>query len=267
MNQIKYGQMIISIELVNPTIAKRWLEQNTNNRRLRRESVNKYARDMSAGDWHRKPVAICFDDSGLLGNGQHTLNAIIESGTSQELLIARNVPRKSIALMDIGLKRTFADVAHFIGENYDSRRGAVARTAAWGVNWEQKSFDEVFDAYREHKEVIDFVCDRSPKKVGYSAAVLAVCARAMYTHDASKVERFLDILTTGLVDDLSESAAVRLRDFLRTRGIHGRAGQNEVFRKTTSALAAFLRGEPLAKIYGTGEDLFPLPQQLERKVA
>lgn len=52
---LKYGQMTLTAEMVTPAIAKKWLEQNAGNRRLREPTVEQYARDMMADNWERKP--------------------------------------------------------------------------------------------------------------------------------------------------------------------------------------------------------------------
>lgn len=257
---LKYGQMTLTVEMVTPAIANKWLEQNTVNRRLRAPTVDQYSRDMNAGNWERKPMAVCFDDEGKLGNGQHTLHAIANSGKAQELLVARNVPRKSIAMMDRGLVRTLNDVAKFLGADLESRRASVARMLKWGARDKTaKSFDELLDAYQEHEEVIDLVCDAAPKTAGMNAAMLAVCAKAAYTRDRAKIHRFLQVLRTGMVDGEHESAAIRLRDFGRSlRGANSESLREETYNKTMSALSNFLDGKPMTKLYGTPTDLFPM---------
>ena len=256
---LKYGQMTLTVEMVTPAIAKKWLDQNTGNRRLRDTAVDQYARDMTADNWERKPVAVCFDDTGKLGNGQHTLNAIVKSGKAQELLVARNVPRKAIAMMDRGLVRTLNDVANFLGAEIESRRAGVARILKWGPRDQgAKSFDELLEAYQDHAEVIDLVCAVAPKTAGMNAAMLAVCAKAAYTRDHAKIQRFLQVLRTGMVDGEHESAAIRLRDFGRSlRGANSQALREETYNKTMSALSHFLDGKPMTKLYGTPADLFP----------
>lgn len=257
---LKYGQMALTVEMVSPATAKKWLEQNRGNRRLRQESVAQYARDMSDGNWERKPVAVCFDELGVLGNGQHTLHSIVQSGKSQELLVARNVPRRAIAKMDEGLKRTLNDVAKFLGADIESRKAGVARVLKWGPrDSAPKSFDELLGAYQEHAQAIDFVCGFVPKTAGMNAAMLSVCAKASYLHERHKIERFLQVLRTGMAAGEHESAAIRLRDFGRSlRGANNLALREETYNKAMSALSNFLEGKPLSKLYGTSVDLFPL---------
>lgn len=259
---MKYGQMSITVETVTPAMARRWLNNNDRNRRFRPHVADQYARDMLAGNWHRKPVAICFDEEEQLGNGQHTLTAIVQSNTPQDLLIARNVPRKAIAFMDMGLKRTVSDIAMFVGESMETRKASIARVIRWGPrDTSSKTFDELLDTYQMHREVIDWVVDNSPTS-GANGAMLAVCAKAAYTCDRVKIQRFLTVIRTGVVDGDHESAAIRLRDF--TRGLRGAGSQSvreDTYNKTMAALSTFLDGRPAHRIYGTALDLFPIPSR------
>lgn len=259
---LNYEGMQITVELITPAIAKKWMEQNIGNRRLRETTVEQYARDMTAGNWESEPVPICFDDSGKLGNGQHRLSAIIKSGKPQKMLVARNVSRRAIAMMDRGIGRTLNDVSKFVGANFDSRQASIARILKWGPRDQgAKSFDELFEAYQQHAAVIDLVCASATKTAGMNAAMLAVCAKAAYNHDHGKIQRFLQILRTGMIEGEHESAAIRLRDFARSlRGASTLALREETYNKTMSALQNFLEQKPMSKLYGTQTDLFPVPK-------
>ncbi len=263
MNAIKYGSMTLTVELVTPAVAARWLGQsNTDNRRLRKKISAQYAEDMRRGDWHRKPVAICFGEDGLLGNGQHTLSAIVESGCAHELLIARNVPASAIAVMDVGLKRTISDIGHFLGNQFGSRESAIAKIVAIGPgNSEPKSFAFLFEAYQRHQHAIDTLCAASPKAVGFSAAVMAVMVRAWYSQDEARILEFVEVMKSGIVQGPEDTAAIRLRDHCRSlKSAGGWSVSIDTYRRAQSALDAFLRRKPMSKLYGTERELFPLPE-------
>lgn len=257
---LKHREMTMAVELVSPAIASKWLQQNRNNRRVRDKVVDQYANDMLQGYWFFKPVAICFDEMGNLGNGQHTLNAIIRSGQAQDLLVARNVAREAIAAMDRGVTRTLNDVANFIGADFDGRRASIARVIRWGPKTSTgQSFNELMDAYLEHAEHIDFVCNNAPRTAGLNATALAVCAKALYTNDKNRIRRFIELLHTGMSAGDYESAAIRLRDYARSqRGSSTTVLRAEMYNKTMSALAHFLEGKPMSRLYGTDDDLFPV---------
>jgi hypothetical protein len=257
---MRFGVMTLTSMLVSPRLASEWLKKNQCNRRLRPGYVRQYAEDMQADRWEKIPCALCFDTDGNLGNGQHTLNAIIESGVTQELLVATNVPRNSIAFMDVGAKRSISDIAHFVGENIETRRAAIARIIEFGIDSyaTQRSFSQLFDAYQNHVDAIEYVCALTGgKNAGITAVTLAVCAMASYTVETSKIERFIQVMKSGLADGLSESSAIRLRDIARDKG--GRndtLARREMYRKANSALLHFVEGRSITKLYGIDEDVW-----------
>lgn len=259
--------MELSIEHVSPAIARRWLELNECNRRLREHTAAQYARDMAAGNWQLKPVAICFDSRGKLGNGQHTLTAIIQSNTTQTIMIARDCTKEQIASMDLGLRRSLTDIAHFVGGDISSRQAAIAKIIVYGIGSmgsHAYSFSETYEAYMAHKTVIDMVCENAPRQSGFSAPVLAVCARAAYSHDHEKVIRFIAVLNTGEIASPNETGAVRLRDFCRSiRSASGsRVLRTEIYNKAKAALDAFLHNRPMQKVYGLSAECFPIPDRV-----
>lgn len=73
----------MTITIVTPDIAKQWLKQNTNNRKIKEAVVDAYAKDMLNGKWTINNDSITFDKNGILTNGQHRLMAVIKSSTCQ----------------------------------------------------------------------------------------------------------------------------------------------------------------------------------------
>lgn len=118
-----------AVVAVTPALAEEWLASNTVNRRIRIGAVNQYAGDMAAGRWTISDSAICFSPSGELLNGQHRLNAVIQSGATVSMLVMRNVPVESMSNMDAGRKRTAADALDFDGESNPALLAAAAKLA------------------------------------------------------------------------------------------------------------------------------------------
>lgn len=257
---MKYGQMELTIEMVTPEMANEWLEtKNHCNRRMRRLTAEQYARDMTRGDWQQKPLAICFDPDGNLGNGQHTLWAIRNSKIAQELLIARNVPAKSIAIMDSGLKRTLSDVAKFVDSGLNSQRGAIVRIIENGTRNVPMTFYESVEAYERWKDQIEFVLSVKGTSKMHSAA-LGVSALALCSAPRSEVRRFLECLVDGTCDT-GEEAAIRLRDVLNGGQKKDRA---VIYQKTTAALDFFIQKRTVAKLLPRVEDTFRVRAGLGR---
>lgn len=265
MSTITYGNMTVTVEQVTPALAAEWLSKNTTNRKIRPNVVSKYQRDMETGKWHKKPLAICFDSDGNLGNGQHTLMAVLASGKEQELLVARHCTRDQISALDSGLKRTISDIAHFVGVDISPKKSALTRAVAFGADdCQPRSFEEVWEAYQDHKDAVDFVISHWKGK-GFSVPVFAAVGKAYYHAPAAKLERFLTIFKTGVCDGPHESGAIRIRDFVLSSGSSaGSARRKELFDKAQTALQAFLDGAEVSRLHPSSRDIFPLP---EKKVA
>lgn len=256
---MKYGNMILSVETVSPNLAKSWLEKNETNRNLRKKSVSQYASDMISKNWVEKPVAICFNQDGKLANGQHTLNAIIQSGKEQSLLIAKNVPTQSIAMMDIGVKRTITDIGKMVGNEINSRVTALTSILIGGVTNPNTnySFHQHLDCYQKYQDEIDFVLSKTNKSKGFPATLLSVCVKLISGGvDKNSIERFLEIIKTGEMTYQYDKSAIKLRDFLLTSHLGGNAAREDAFKKVQYALDNYLNKKPINRLLPIASGIF-----------
>lgn len=264
---IDHCGMTLTSELVTPALAAEWLSRNACNRRLRPQVVDNYSRDQASGNWMPIPVAVCLLPDGSLGNAQHTLSAIVKSGKSLRLLVARNVPYSSIAVMDRGIQRTVSDVAHFLGMNFESRRAAIAKACHLGCKLSPNSamtFHELWGVYEQHKLVVDFAFELSPKKgpAGVNTTMLGIVARAAYTQNKERLAKFVHIIINGVCESSSDQAAIRYRDWASgfSSSMVGSRGVNQVYRRAQAALKHFIAGAPITKLYGIEGDVFEIPR-------
>lgn len=99
---------------VTPLMAEEWLKMNTlgehSNRKFRATHANTFAQEMRAGQWRLTHQGIAFGTSGRLLDGQHRLTAIIESQTTQPMLVFINAPEDTFDNFDRGASRNMADV-------------------------------------------------------------------------------------------------------------------------------------------------------------
>lgn len=98
--------------LVNttPAIAAEWLKLNADNRKFRKAHMRTIAEEMRRGEWKLTHQGVAFGTSGRLLDGQHRLTAIVESGTTQPLLVFIDCPEDAFANFDRGAQRGIADV-------------------------------------------------------------------------------------------------------------------------------------------------------------
>lgn len=125
-------QHMITIEVVSPETARNWLGHNTHNRVLRKQIVSAYARDMKAGRWEFDGTPIRFALDGTLLDGQHRLQAIVESNTTQTMAILRGLDPKSQVTMDSGIARKAGDQITLVGKRNGSALSAAAKAVLTG---------------------------------------------------------------------------------------------------------------------------------------
>ena len=119
-------------ELVTPEIAKELIERTEangyTNRKPKQKVVDNYARDMASGRWvESNPQPICISPEGNVNDGNHRLRAIIKSGKSITMLIARNVPDEAVPTIDIGSQRSVANALQFNGFNAPKEVASVVK--------------------------------------------------------------------------------------------------------------------------------------------
>ena len=97
----------IKLELVTPEIAKNYLSCNfKNNRILRKPWVKELSILIKKKEFNLSWDCISFDEKGILVNGQHRLNAVIEANLPAPFFIAKNLPHVVAQQGDNGKKRT-----------------------------------------------------------------------------------------------------------------------------------------------------------------
>lgn len=109
MNTLSHNGIAITVESVDPTYAKDLLVGNTNNRNVRAAQVRSLSRVMKQGLWQFNGEPIRFTSDGTVLDGQHRLLAIVDSGTTQDLVIQRGFDSSIFSTIDVGAKRNGGD--------------------------------------------------------------------------------------------------------------------------------------------------------------
>ena len=77
------AKITAKVETITPEIAKTMLGENVNNRRISRDNVNLFAREIRNGEWRFNGEAIKFSKDGRLLDDQHRLLAASRAFRSQ----------------------------------------------------------------------------------------------------------------------------------------------------------------------------------------
>ena len=125
--------MNIAIETITPSKAKKMLEMNTCNRTVRESRVREYANEMTAGRWRLTGQGIVIFEDGRVADGQHRLLAVIESGVTIQIPVARGAKEEAMSAIDIGAKRTVADYMHLHHGTTNANMACSSVTAIYQI--------------------------------------------------------------------------------------------------------------------------------------
>lgn len=111
---------------VTPEKALDLLRKNVKNRPISQTFVKKFAKDMRDGKWQVNGEAIIVANDGTLLDGQHRLQAIVESGKTVPMCVITGIEKDAFKTIDIGRKRTGADALATYDEKFLKDRNVVA---------------------------------------------------------------------------------------------------------------------------------------------
>jgi hypothetical protein len=220
-------KLTVTVKVVSPDDAAKYLENVNNPRRLRPGKVAIYAADMAAGKWFLGTSALKFDPSGALRDGQHRLWACIEAMAPFPTVIYRNVTDDAIDNTDRGMARQWADVLAGRGiANSRQLQGAVNVSWRWdrgqllSTAWSTRvtpTISESEDWLAAHPAILGLMqmTHRITQGVGGKASVVAAFLYRAGVIDLDAADRFAESLHTGANLGLDDPVR-RLRDRMMT---------------------------------------------------
>jgi hypothetical protein len=244
-------------------------------RRMRVRIVERYARDMTAGNWKLTHQPIAIDEDGALADGRHRVAAVQLSGVSIKTYVAVGVPKTIYPYIDAGTQRRIYEVSGIAAHEAALMR-AVHRLAP-GLASRVLSVSELMAFWAANRDSLDYVCYQSRRRVGgytrTTADINAALWRAYKHMEFAQFERLAQLLwSTTPVDSVKPGdGSVRLlREYVlagidakRGRPVEtgpGREPQRVRYAKTERAVLAYMEGHDMDKLTaGDSSELFPLP--------
>lgn len=245
---------------ITPEIAKEMLETSRGNRKISRQKVDEYARDMAAGRWQITHQGIAFDTSGTLKDGHHRLNAVVKSGATVHMSVTRDVP-KDVTVYDRGYTRNLRQHLSF-DEGMASHLAnnsiiAVARIHLISLQpgvVPVVTDQMVKDFITEHSESLSLV-----NEILTSGAFRrSQCRNASMGHalfcaieageDFEKIVRFAEVAGSGFCQGPEEYAAIVIRNSfaIPANGVRQRV---KMPCAAQAAIRDFVVGTPRKKAY------------------
>lgn len=197
--------------LITPERAEAYLKLNTQNRRVKKHVVQRYARDIETGRWKEDTgEVIKITTSGLILDGQHRLHAIVKAGKSVWMHVATGINSSVFDVLDSGSPRTAGDVFKTSGVKNEMAIPSIISMYERVQSARQSEFKkayrntpaELLAKYQQDEEFWQYIAKRA--QAGYysfsrvvAPSVLGGILALIIKVDAEKAERFYTQLVTG----------------------------------------------------------------------
>ena len=257
-------QSTFTLELITPECARKYLQANTQNRKLRKNHVGRLAQIIRNNQWQITHQGIAFDPDGTLIDGQHRLNAIVLADLPVQMWVCRGLSRQSLFALDQGATRQAHDIAGAVGLGYTWVTDKVTQVArSMMIGADQFSFElrsqatsqNVISYCVKHGEAIRFSIDHLSSGRLKVASVRAVVARAWYTVDHDRLAEFCICLKTSMVTNKRDQPAAALLSNVANKP----NDRFTLYNRTEYALSAFVAERPISRVQMATSELFPVP--------
>lgn len=199
---------------ITPAMAMRILEKNTRNRRKSANAVKRYAELMKKGKWQLNGDAIRIADDGTLLDGQHRLQAVLETGLTVPMMIVTGLPFETFTTIDVGRKRTGGDVIGIYDESLQKHQTIIAAAlriicsftpaGVWigqEMKWGRFDHGSMLAALKKHKGIVrstEYAFSLSYARKIMPLACIAALHYLFSKESVNEAEDFFYKLDTGV---------------------------------------------------------------------
>lgn len=209
--RLKDDTAFTDIFKVDPVMATEILHKNNHNRPISDLAGKRYAKMMRDGKWQFNGEPIIIGEDGSLIDGQHRLQAIIDSKATLEMVIVKGINKSAYKTIDIGKKRTGADALATHNKDY-RKNSAVIAAAVHNIKefdddgrWKDErgrrcSHEELIDFVEKNKSVlrsVEFTASLTGAKKLIPFSALAALHFLFSRKDVNMCESFFHKLNTG----------------------------------------------------------------------
>jgi hypothetical protein len=181
-----------------------------------------------------------------------------------------NEPAEAMEVLDTGHRRSndqILSLAGGLGEVTKPELAALRAMVAGFGRHQKRSPGAERELLVKHRDALQFARHHLARSIKFrgiaTATTHAVVARAWYSCDRDQLRHFADVLREGVSKGENDQPILLLFQFLIASRTGRRSGpyERECYGKTERALAAFLKGESITKLFSAPKEMFPLPDE------
>lgn len=231
--------------------------RNTNNRKISKANVRRYRADAENGRWTLNGQAVVFSNDGVLADGQHRGEALIDTAAKVLVLVVAGIAPEARVTMDQGRSRNAGDDLTMLGEETGNIAGTMIRyLMAFEANKREDlkglakaSRAQILEFFKGNKARVRKSAElalelREPARYHVAAPMLAFLHHILSEENPEKAEIYIRQVAKGegLKD---EDPAYVVREKLIALGRVNGTKKAEII---LSGWKPFLEGRKLSKI-------------------
>lgn len=250
------GKVFSEKMTISPELARIMLEFNIDNRKIRPHKLAQLKSDMNAGRFKLNGEPIIFAKTPALNDGQHRLQAIVETNKAHDMMVTFGVERDTRFTVDTGAARSTGDHLTISGWPYASVIASISRSIIGFEKSKGKALGRMSDVSSAEvlqkgtgdkliQEVASHIGQYSSKYRPYGKpGTLGLVYYQFSLRKPDQASNFFEKLRTGA--DLSESNPIRiLREYLISRPKLTQTAIAELFIR---AWNAWLNDKPIKQL-------------------
>lgn len=260
----------ISVVQITPDMARQWLERNIGNRPKYLSHVKKLETAIRAGKWKMTGDAIRFSETGKMIDGQHRLQAILDSGMSVPCVVMRELGDDIFDVIDSGKMRGKSDILHIEYGLPVETCGILSTCASIAIDYEKEQYG--FGCKADKSEISVFI-DANTSIIGAAeyaqmlprqSPVPRSMAAFFYFHasvkDQDAAQRFLERFMVGAVNGADDNLLHMRNLCLNAKAIRRPISKAETVWRLVKIWNSEQRGTPFKFFSNTAirsKDAFP----------
>ena len=233
-----YPAPTAEFRVITPEIAKKMLEANTRNRSIRSENLAKLVRDMEAGNFKCNGDGIRFDRNGVMLDGQHRLLALLQTGTTHQMLVVTGLAPEVMPTIDVGARKEAGDFLALEGYLNGKKIAATINVLAGlarGMEKRTLKTSEVFDVLAAHPGIVESYDAAKAIKLISPSYVAAFHYAGYCTGYGNRADQFVEVLRTGFAETPDDPAYQAREKFIRARASIRSIQRNEALEILAAA--------------------------------
>lgn len=219
---------------VTPQLAAEWLNRNTNNRHIKETNLASITEHMLNDTFQSlNGDTIKFSKTGKLLDGQHRLQAVVDTGKTYDFIVVEGVEDAAFTTLDIGVKRRINDMFQIDKVEHANAMSAITvfyikLTTLTQRFHEGASFlgitnEQILTTYRQHEAILPNLLEQAKYLVRkiriFPATNLAALMLYTQTHSQYR-DRAMEEFWLPVFDDVYSDKRSAMINLLRSTYIN-----------------------------------------------